>query len=239
MVKKSKKPDDKENGKVAQNADSNPDPSSIFQHLFGEVSANAATTSIFSDDNPFRRKPVSSSQTAQQPELGSSDVNDSELKKRKKEKKKKEENGDSRFDNEEEEKDEDGVRKKLKSVEPGKLDSKNKKKRKRDDVEAEYEAKLYGMEKVENAGAGSGKVGEKRKKMDNPEDLMVSKEGFDDESKLLRTVFVGNLPLKIKKKTLFKEFSKFGEIESIRIRSVPVTDVSKLHKVVFLFLSFL
>ncbi|XP_031125257.1 nucleolar protein 12 [Ipomoea triloba] len=241
MAKKSKKPHDKESGKVAPNSDPNPDSSSIFQHLFGEVSANAATTSIFSDDNPFRRKPNSSSHTAQQPELESavaaSDVNDSELKKRKKEKKKAEENGGSRFDKEGEEKDEDGVRKKLKSVEPGKLDSevtvngkesgserKNKKKRKRDDVEAEYEAKLYGLEKAENAGIGSGKVGEKRKKMDNPEDLMVSKEGFDDESKLLRTVFVGNLPLKIKKKTLFKEFSKFGEIESIRIRSVPLAD---------------
>ncbi|XP_019156734.1 PREDICTED: nucleolar protein 12 [Ipomoea nil] len=230
MAKKSKKPHDKESGKVAPNSDS----SSIFQHLFGEFSENAATASIFSDENPFRRKPISSSHTAQQPELESavvaSDINDSEPKKRKKEKKKAEENGGSRFDNEGEEKDEDGVRKKLKSVETGKPDSevtvngkesgsekKNKKKRKRDDVEAEYEAKLYGLEKAE-------KVGEKRKKMDNPEDLMVSKEGFDDESKLLRTVFVGNLPLKTKKKTLFKEFSKFGEIESIRIRSVPLTD---------------
>ncbi|KAJ0113562.1 hypothetical protein Patl1_03528 [Pistacia atlantica] len=54
-------------------------------------------------------------------------------------------------------------------------------------------------------------------------------EGFDDENKLLRTVFVGNLPLKVKKKLLLKEFSKFGEVESIRIRSVPILDVGGNH----------
>ncbi|KAJ0940601.1 putative RNA recognition motif domain, nucleotide-binding alpha-beta plait domain superfamily [Helianthus annuus] len=52
----------------------------------------------------------------------------------------------------------------------------------------------------------------------------VLKEGFDDEEKLSRTVFVGNLPLKVKKKALLKEFSQFGEIESVRIRSIPLLD---------------
>uniref|UniRef100_M4DZX1 RRM domain-containing protein n=1 Tax=Brassica campestris TaxID=3711 RepID=M4DZX1_BRACM len=56
--------------------------------------------------------------------------------------------------------------------------------------------------------------------------MVVSKEGFDDERKLLRTVFVGNLPLKFKKKLILKEFRKFGEVESVRIRSVPIVDVS-------------
>lgn len=70
-------------------------------------------------------------------------------------------------------------------------------------------------------------VGEKRKHIDDPVDMMmVSKEDIDDEAKLLRTVFVGNLPLKVKKKALVKEFSLFGEIESVRIRSIPVLDVS-------------
>ncbi|XP_039141847.1 RNA-binding protein 34 [Dioscorea cayenensis subsp. rotundata] len=49
-------------------------------------------------------------------------------------------------------------------------------------------------------------------------------EEFDDEEKLLRTVFVGNLPLRTKKKALMKEFGRFGEIESVRIRSVPLLD---------------
>lgn len=57
--------------------------------------------------------------------------------------------------------------------------------------------------------------------------MMVSKEGFDDEDKLLRTIFVGNLPLKVKKKTLLKKFKNFGEDESVRIRSVPLQDTKK------------
>ncbi|KAF3535215.1 hypothetical protein F2Q69_00024020 [Brassica cretica] len=50
------------------------------------------------------------------------------------------------------------------------------------------------------------KVGEKRKRADEEvaDTLVVSKEGFDDESKLLTTVFVGNLPLKVKKKVIFE-----------------------------------
>ncbi|XP_042485908.1 RNA-binding protein 34 [Macadamia integrifolia] len=104
---------------------------------------------------------------------------------------------------------------------------KKKKKRKRDEVEEEYERRNYGVvEKDESEKVGLGKrvVGEKRKKMDDPGEVLVSKEGFDDESKLLRTVFAGNLPLKVKKKALLKEFSRFGEIESLRIRSVPLLD---------------
>lgn len=104
---------------------------------------------------------------------------------------------------------------------------KKKKKRKRDEVEAEYEARRYGVaDEMKESDGQSNVIGGKRKKMENPEDTMVSKEGFDDEDKLLRTVFVGNLPLKLKKKEIAKEFSKFGEVESVRIRSVPVVDVS-------------
>lgn len=103
----------------------------------------------------------------------------------------------------------------------------DKKKRKRDEVEAEYEARRYGV----NDGGGEGElggkvVGEKRKKADDTIDAVVSKEGFDDEAKLIRTVFVGNLPLKVKKKALFREFSQFGEVDYVRIRSVPLLDVS-------------
>ncbi|CAI9780958.1 unnamed protein product [Fraxinus pennsylvanica] len=101
-----------------------------------------------------------------------------------------------------------------------------KKKRKRDELELEYEASRYG--EADKQEKENDVVGEKRKKMNNPEDMMVSKEGFDDENKLLRTVFVGNLPLKMKKKALLKEFAKFGEVESVRIRSVPIIDKHNL-----------
>ncbi|XP_021832540.1 RNA-binding protein 34 [Prunus avium] len=107
------------------------------------------------------------------------------------------------------------------------------KKRKRDELEKEYEAKKYGVKESEDVGdkdVGAKVVGEKRKMVDNPADMLVSNEGFDDESKLLRTVFVGNLPLKVKKKVLIKEFSKFGEVESVRIRSVPILDTKKPRK---------
>ncbi|MCL7025430.1 hypothetical protein MKW94_011741 [Papaver nudicaule] len=106
-----------------------------------------------------------------------------------------------------------------------------KKKRKRAEIEDVYEAKTYGVdEKIDGKNEKDGnnksktKVGEKRKTRDDPSQTMVSIEGFDDESKLLRTVFVGNLPLKTKKKALLKEFSQFGEVDSVRIRSIPILD---------------
>ncbi|EPS65135.1 hypothetical protein M569_09644, partial [Genlisea aurea] len=102
---------------------------------------------------------------------------------------------------------------------------KRKKKRKREDLETVYEAKHYGVaSEAKEDAEKSSLLGSKRKNIDNPEDMVVSKEGFDDEDKLMRTIFVGNLPLKAKKKELLKEFGKFGEIESVRIRSVPIVD---------------
>ncbi|CAH2046156.1 unnamed protein product, partial [Thlaspi arvense] len=189
--------------------------------------------SLFSNDNPFRRK-----QPEPKPEEIKEDPNSSSpegkgnkrnvdndeeetvsLVKTKKSKKGKTlKSPGSDFDGE-------GVDKETNSdvVESG-LESKRKK-RKRDEIENEYETKMYGTVEMKEK-----KVGEKRKKADEVADTMVSKEGFDDESKLLRTVFVGNLPLKIKKKLILKEFSKFGEVESVRIRSVPIVDSKKTRK---------
>ncbi|XP_068634624.1 uncharacterized protein [Aristolochia californica] len=105
---------------------------------------------------------------------------------------------------------------------------KDKKKRKRDEIEEEYEVKKYGtVEETDKKVSQSHRtiVGEKRKtKDDAAETMVVSAEAYDDESKLQRTVFVGNLPVKVKKKALTKEFKCFGDIESVRIRSVPLLD---------------
>ncbi|XP_023923333.2 uncharacterized protein LOC112034748 [Quercus suber] len=112
-------------------------------------------------------------------------------------------------------------------------EEKKKKKRKRDELERQYEAKKFGAVEEEEEEEKQEKkvvVGVKRKTVDRVEDMVVSNTGFDDESKLLRTVFVGNLPLKIKKKALIKEFKQFGEIESVRIRSVPVLDTKLPRK---------
>ncbi|KAK1384124.1 hypothetical protein POM88_021859 [Heracleum sosnowskyi] len=84
----------------------------------------------------------------------------------------------------------------------------------------EYEAKRYGEVVVKDDKELGVGVGEKRKAMDSGFEMVDTEEGFDDEDKLLRTVFVGNLPLKVKKKALLKEFSQFA----LRIRSVPIMD---------------
>ncbi|KAG7532433.1 RNA recognition motif domain [Arabidopsis thaliana x Arabidopsis arenosa] len=198
----------------------------IFSTLFsGEVAEGESSgfASLFSDDNPFRRKkPQEIKESSSlddkrnaENEEGDETVLPVKTKKSKKEKKLKSPVTDSG---------DDGVEKETNSeaIEETGLVSKRKK-RKRDEIENEYETKKYGS--VEKK-----KVGEKRKKADEVADTMVSKEGFDDESKLLRTVFVGNLPLKVKKKVILKEFSKFGEVESVRIRSVPIVDSKRTRK---------
>ncbi|XP_031483979.1 uncharacterized protein LOC116253342 [Nymphaea colorata] len=108
-------------------------------------------------------------------------------------------------------------------------ESEKGKKRKRKEIEEEYERAKYGA-RVEKVGSEETivKVGQKRK-LESSEAMVVKTDDFDDEPKLRRTVFVGNLPLKMKKKSLVKEFSRFGEVESVRIRSVPILD-SKLPR---------
>lgn len=98
-----------------------------------------------------------------------------------------------------------------------------RKKRKRDEMAVDFvEIIQDGVE-----------VGRKRKAEVKDKEIVVRREEFDDESKLARTVFIGNLPLKTKKKILLKEFEGFGEIESLRIRSVPIVDVSIASILVF------
>jgi nucleolar protein 12 len=196
-------------------------PSSIFDTLFANA-PEQITASLFSDENPFKRK-------ASQP-APISDVSEKSIVDEKKRKKKKEESFviDSNSAIEVSEK----KKKKKSGSDEGEEKEKElnldvetigkKKKRKRDEVEKEWEEKKYG---IVEGGDKDEKVGNKRKLRDNPADMLVSKEGFDDEDKLLRTIFVGNLPLKVKKKTLLKEFKQFGEVESVRIRSVPLQDV--------------
>lgn len=152
----------------------------------------ASIRSLFSADNPFRRKASTEEPpatpapaTTPLPMQPSRDARDAEPSSKKNKKSK-----------------EEGPRRK----------------RKRDELEA-------GRERRRGAENPS-RVGEKRKAPDDAaqgagED---EEEAFDDESKLLRTVFVGNLPLRTKRKVLIKEFAAFGEIESVRIRSVPLVD---------------
>ncbi|KAK1436313.1 hypothetical protein QVD17_02092 [Tagetes erecta] len=220
---------------------SNPNsPSShnIFKSLFGLQQPNDPV-SIFSDSNPFRTKLTHESQKLLQ--VLRLDV-DSPLKKHTQipnsstkllsKRKRKQKLLDNSSDRDESDVELDVKKSKLEigsvseSVKSSVIDEdaiNNKtKKRKRAEVEAEYEEKKYGAIDFDSNDDFNRKIGGKRKELDKEE--LVPKEGFDDEEKLLRTVFVGNLPLKVKKKTLLREFNQFGEIESIRIRSVPLLD---------------
>ncbi|XP_062073581.1 uncharacterized protein LOC133777845 [Humulus lupulus] len=239
-----KKPKDPE---TASKSDGVSPPTDIFKSLFGDSIATNGSVSIFSDDNPFLRKPQDRALGASgNPIDGASQSMDiAELKKRKRNKEERPNVGVEVIGDASETPLQAKISKKekLQSSDLGETSSlggddegvvmKKKKKRKRDELEKEYEARKFGVG-VDNEVGGAkrlgGKVGEKRKSVDNPADMLVSKEGFDDESKLLRTVFVGNLPLTVKKKALIKEFTKFGEVDSVRIRSVPITDTKKPRK---------
>jgi len=54
---------------------------------------------------------------------------------------------------------------------------------------------------------------------------------IEDPERLERTLFVGNVATSVTRKTLKKLFLKYGEIESIRIRSVPTADPKTPKKV--------
>ncbi|XP_076898410.1 uncharacterized protein LOC143551964 [Bidens hawaiensis] len=202
MGKKSKEP-------KPENPNSSPPPS-IFSTLFGnnthQEPNNPTADSIFSDSNPFRIKPTNQSQlNADYPPKPDTQILSSSNKP------------------DPDDSDTESDVKKAKSLNLSAFqddgnDNKKKKKRKKAEIEAEYEERKYGGVELElNKDEGvKVKTGEKKD--------VVPKEGFDDDEKLSRTVFVGNLPLKVKKKALMKEFNQFGEIESVRIRSIPLLD---------------
>lgn len=247
--KKSKDPNNKNPNPNSDDTSGVSDSSNVLTKLFGETLESEASNSLFSSDNPFRRKPIDDAPQnppiQQNPNNGDvENPSEADQNKRKRNKEKKRDRLDDNSAGKPLRNDvklDAGQNPNIEKVDGSgsnlDLDEKNeegkkKKKRKRDELEREYEAKKYGVvpddeeERREKVGAGK-----KRKAVDNPAEIMVSQEGYDDESKLLRTVFVGNLPLKVKKKALLKEFSNFGEIESVRIRSVPTLDSKKPKKV--------
>ncbi|KAK4761637.1 hypothetical protein SAY87_029521 [Trapa incisa] len=251
-----------------KNVSANPD---VFGALFGGVAEQGSSlSSIFSDNNPFKRKHDESEQGSgdsakvavkkRKASRGSLDGDPSETVKSKKEKRERAGSADSLSKksfkklgegDEHVASESDAVE--VENAKPSqsgfqsdgafgsddvgredrKSNEKDKKKKrdkgKRDELERAYEMTKYGPsvegeDRVMNDGEGEKATGKRKKGNDISDVLVTKEERFDDEHKLLRTVFVGNLPLKTKKKALLKEFSKFGEIESLRIRSVPILD---------------
>lgn len=59
-----------------------------------------------------------------------------------------------------------------------------------------------------------------------------TKKHVDDPEREGRTVFVGNIPYAhTKKKKLFKFFSNYGDVESVRFRCAPLKDPRMSKKV--------
>lgn len=53
---------------------------------------------------------------------------------------------------------------------------------------------------------------------------------LDDEEATKRTVFVGNIPADTKKSSLKATFSRYGSIEAIRLRSLPIDNESRMPR---------
>ncbi|CAH2058998.1 unnamed protein product, partial [Iphiclides podalirius] len=75
---------------------------------------------------------------------------------------------------------------------------------------------------IEESSDEEEKVPEKKEN----ENVTNNKEAFiQTEEQIKRTLFVGNVPFSVKcKKEIKKIFSKYGQIETVRIRTVPVKD---------------
>ena len=124
------------------------------------------------------------------------------------------------------------------------------KRKKEETIEVQYEKRLGGSvndDKVlsmkDKLSSANIKKDEKLKSQEKDQERAIKKKRtetnddydepvndakikqFDDEEKLKRTVFIGNLPLNVKKKALVKQFSQYGPIESARLRSIPLLDV--------------
>lgn len=98
-----------------------------------------------------------------------------------------------------------------------------------DEIESENEEinkKVLEAEKVEESSDEEDEDAEKTQKVVKNE--VEKKEGGEErmtEEEIKRTLFVGNVPFSVKvKKELKKIFNKHGQIETMRIRTVPIKD---------------
>ncbi|CAM6055897.1 unnamed protein product [Sphagnum tenellum] len=85
---------------------------------------------------------------------------------------------------------------------------------------------------VENGSSTEEKenhVAGEAKERSNHREKVIQRD-VECERKLLRTIFVGNLPITVKPKHLVREFSKYGSVENARLRSVPLVDTKLPRK---------
>lgn len=72
----------------------------------------------------------------------------------------------------------------------------------------------------------TGETPKKKIKKSEKESEELTEEALEQKT---RTIFIGNVPINTTKKTLKKHFRKYGVIESLRIRGIPVAN-PKLSK---------
>ena len=75
---------------------------------------------------------------------------------------------------------------------------------------------------VEDGDASSGEEEEEDEEEKQDQGKAGSKHNINDPKVLARTIFVGNIPAKAKKKALTNLFQEYGPVESLRLRSVPL-----------------
>ncbi|CAK9873545.1 unnamed protein product [Sphagnum jensenii] len=99
--------------------------------------------------------------------------------------------------------------------------------------EKKKEEEKKGEKKKSSRGELEGGFVPASKKESNGNEEVVMQESVEKkecERKLLRTIFVGNLPITVKPKHLVREFSKYGSVENARLRSVPLVDTKLPRK---------
>lgn len=134
-----------------------------------------------------------------------------------------------------------------KVLKPQEKKPKNKKQKQLDVSYENKELNAIKNNEQENLGEQNVKIRRQLKRKRDSADL-VDKDGDVQKKKVHtdssggnrleraanRTLFVGNVPLKLSKLYLQKFFSKYGDVETVRIRGIPVADVRVPKKVAYI-----
>ena len=83
---------------------------------------------------------------------------------------------------------------------------------------------MVGVKRKESQGSVTVEPSRKKQRENRKKDKVTSEnKDSDSPDRLARTVFVGNIPLNATRKEIKVFFTTYGRVESVRLRSVPVT----------------
>ncbi|KAF7268439.1 hypothetical protein GWI33_018448 [Rhynchophorus ferrugineus] len=125
-----------------------------------------------------------------------------------------------------------------KSVDDDKLPAKKQKKDKKVIAETKFRENISDAKLDNQVESDSRTSKPKHKKLGKNEQNAINriknkhnKEVKTSSNYVDRTIFVGNIPIATKKQHIKRYFRKFGEIESVRFRGIPVADLKTPKKV--------